>query len=144
MSQIIDLAKQMDSSYQKLLADIETEKESQAKTRKSLSDKKKELDDREASIVSKEEELNKKLADVEKNLDKIRNDQELTRTLLECQTLRDEAEAKLKKAKESEEEAGLKLSWVADREKAVSEREATYKKKIEDEYQKKIVNTLLK
>lgn len=144
MSQLIDLANQMETIYKKLLSEVEAEKKDQTTTRRTLTERKKKLDDREASIVSKEAELKKNTEVVEAKLTKIHTDEELSRTLIECQTLRDDAEKKLKLAHDRDADADLKLSWVADREKSVSERETTYRTKIEKEYQDKIVKSLLK
>jgi hypothetical protein len=142
MSQIIDLAHQMEAAYKLLLQEVEAEKSDQAKTRKSLNDRKKSLDDRETSLSEKEVELKVKAETIEAKFSKVRSDEQVQAQYNEVLTLKELAEKKLKEANNHEAEADLKLTWVENREKAVTERETTYKQKIEKEYQEKLKGLL--
>jgi len=138
----MELASEMEAIQNQFLKDIQTEKDDQAKLKKSLVEKKKSLEEREESLSTKEMELKKQEDVIKTKFSKVRTDEQVQAQYSEALILKETAEKQLKLAKDHQAEADLKLTWVADRERAVSEKEATYKQKIEKEYQEKLKGLL--
>ena len=138
----MELASEMEAFQNQFLKDIQAEKDDQAKLKKSLLEKKKALDEREVSLSSKEMELKTQEEVINTKFSKVRTDEQVQAQHNEALILKEMAEKQLKLAKDHQAEADLKLTWVADRERAVSVKEATYKQKIEKEYQEKLKGLL--
>lgn len=138
----MEVASEMEAIQNQLLQDIQVEKVDQAKLKQSILEKKKALDEREESLSTKEKELNVKVVTIEAKFSKVRADEQVQTQYNEALTLKEMAEKKLKLAQDNQAEADLKLTWVTDRERAVSIKETTYKQRIEKEYQEKLKGLL--
>lgn len=143
MSKIMELASELDNEYTILLAEVAKDKDDLANLKKVVTDKKKALDVREAELSTKELAYQKLANEVESKMSKVRTDAQIQAQYSEAFGLKEKADKELKQALDNQTEADLKLTWVSDREKAVSVQEATYQERIEKRISEKF-RTLLK
>jgi hypothetical protein len=142
MSKLTDLALELDNEYQTLLAEVARDKEELANLKKAVTAKKQALDEREDFLSGKEVAVTKRETEVEAKFAKVRNDADVQAQFNDTVNLKEEIDKKLKQVTEHEAEVGVAIELCQRKEEALTIREATYKKKIETEYQDKLKNLI--
>lgn len=140
MTKIQDLATSLEAEVAQLKQKYEDKLAELALTETALKERDAKSKAKKADLDIREKQIATREAKVEKDLQKIRNDEEISESLIEASRKEEIAKETLKDGEMKLAEAKLREEQISERELAVSDREANYRKEIKQQF----VDSILK